>query len=55
MSITNGIEDRIFYGEDAKDMRDMQIFKELGYTFTEVAVISKQFPMYFATGYEEKL
>lgn len=55
MLINEGLDSRIFYGDDAKDMRDMKLYKELGYTFVEHYVVSRQFPMYIVSGHEEKL
>ena len=55
MKIKEGLISRIFYGDNDKDMRDMELYKQLGYSFIEHHVISSQFPMYFVSGHKENL
>ncbi|MGYP003425463938 len=56
MLINEGVNwSRTFYGDSEKDMKDKEILENLGYFFTRIDLVSRQYPIFYITRHEEKL
>ena len=56
MNMNEGVNwGRTFCGDSEDDMRYMESLKDLGYTFTQLQLIAREFPIYVIAGHMENL